>query len=62
MAKQQIFTGETDRVGTPRVGTPLVGVPTPTPLMYCCFAGNTNFLVVLRLEGKLVCLSVCMFD
>ena len=35
-AQKQIFTGETHR---------LVGVATPTPLMNCCFAGNTNFLV-----------------
>ena len=40
MAEKQIFNGETDRLGTP-----LVGVATPTPLMNCCFAGNTNFLV-----------------
>ena len=42
MAENQIFNGETDRLGTP-----LVGVATPTPLMNCCFAGNTNFLVNL---------------
>ena len=41
MAEKQIFNGE-----TVRVGTPLVGVATPTPLMNCCFAGNTNFLVM----------------
>ena len=38
MAEKQIFNGETDR---------LVGVATPTPLMNCCFAGNTNFLVII---------------
>jgi len=42
MAEKQIFNGETHRVGTP-----LVGAATPTPLMNCCFAGNTNFLVVV---------------
>jgi len=51
MAEKQIFNGETDRLGTP-----LVGVATPTPLMNCCFAGNTNFLVsfvsVCRLGHK----------